>query len=274
MKIGILVLSSLITIGNFASGQTITFDGPPAQPPASSFAIGEYAEAGMIFKATGSHSYPNYVLGRTGSGISFFPDNGSAFLQSVFPLEFYFTNGSAFTLSSLQLAEYSVYFGSSTVTIEGFKSDGTTVSTNVLLDGVIDGNGPLQDFQTFYPGTNFSSLIRVVVTPQQGYSLDNVVIGLPNPDTDGDGVLNEVDECPNTEPGAVVDEHGCSLAQLVPCSGPITGGSWKNHGEYVSAISEMVKRFLAQGRVTQNEAKGIIQAASQSDCGASADQRL
>src|SRR5204862_37358 len=47
-------------------------------------------------------------------------------------------------------------------------------------------------------------------------------------DTDGDGVPDAFDLCPNTLPGAIVDAHGCSLAQLCPCDGP-----WRNHGEYV-----------------------------------------
>ncbi|MBT8090061.1 MAG: OmpA family protein, partial [Gammaproteobacteria bacterium] len=34
---------------------------------------------------------------------------------------------------------------------------------------------------------------------------------MPNPDTDGDGVLNERDQCPNTRPGAVVDGRGCEV---------------------------------------------------------------
>lgn len=33
-------------------------------------------------------------------------------------------------------------------------------------------------------------------------------------DTDGDGVLNDVDNCPNTPANTVVDENGCSPDQL------------------------------------------------------------
>ncbi len=36
----------------------------------------------------------------------------------------------------------------------------------------------------------------------------------PNPDVDGDGVLNEDDLCPDTPAGAAVNADGCSLAQL------------------------------------------------------------
>jgi hypothetical protein len=86
-------------------------------------------------------------------------------------------------------------------------------------------------------------------------------------DSDGDGVTDDVDECPNTSLGDVVDEHGCSIAQLLPCEGPRTGGLWKNHGKYVSAIASEVERFLAQGRITQGEAEAMVEAAAKSDCG-------
>jgi len=37
----------------------------------------------------------------------------------------------------------------------------------------------------------------------------------PNPDLDGDGVLNERDKCPNTRPGAVVDLDGCEVEAVI-----------------------------------------------------------
>lgn len=86
-------------------------------------------------------------------------------------------------------------------------------------------------------------------------------------DSDGDRVTDDVDECPNTPLGDVVDEHGCSIAQLLPCEGPRTGGLWKNHGKYVNAIASEVERFLVQGRITQREAEAMIEAAAKSDCG-------
>src|SRR5690349_23911059 len=36
----------------------------------------------------------------------------------------------------------------------------------------------------------------------------------------------------------IVDSNGCSIEQLVPCGGPASGGSWKNHGQYVSRSEE------------------------------------
>ena len=36
----------------------------------------------------------------------------------------------------------------------------------------------------------------------------------PNADDDGDGIINADDECPNTEPGGLTDQEGCSSEQL------------------------------------------------------------
>jgi len=86
-------------------------------------------------------------------------------------------------------------------------------------------------------------------------------------DTDGDGVPDRLDECPNTPAGEIVDAHGCSIDQLVPCAGPRHGGSWKNHEAYFSAVLKVVRRFLEQGLITRDQARDIALAAARSDCG-------
>jgi hypothetical protein len=86
-------------------------------------------------------------------------------------------------------------------------------------------------------------------------------------DSDGDGVLDSEDDCPNTPPGAIVDAHGCSINQLVPCAGPLSGGHWKNHGQYVLAISRTAAKFLAQGLITKRQKAVIIATAARSKCG-------
>src|SRR5262249_54770272 len=53
-------------------------------------------------------------------------------------------------------------------------------------------------------------------------------------DADCDGVGDSADRCPNTPAGSIVNANGCSIDQLAPCAGPATGGTWRNHGEYVS----------------------------------------
>ena len=86
-------------------------------------------------------------------------------------------------------------------------------------------------------------------------------------DSDGDGIIDDQDQCPNTSPGAIINAHGCSIDQLAPCAGPFSGGNWKNHGHYVSELSKVARAFLAEGRITAEQADAIIAAAARSKCG-------
>jgi hypothetical protein len=86
-------------------------------------------------------------------------------------------------------------------------------------------------------------------------------------DEDGDGVPDSLDLCPGTPAGAIVDINGCSIEQLAPCSGPASGGTWKNHGQYVSSVAQVVESFLAQGLLSEAQANAIVSEAAKSDCG-------
>jgi hypothetical protein len=86
-------------------------------------------------------------------------------------------------------------------------------------------------------------------------------------DADADGVADSLDLCPDTAPGAIVDANGCSIDQIAPCSGPTSGGTWKNHGEYVSTVAHTVEAFLEQGLITEDQAEEILAQAAQSNCG-------
>ncbi len=97
--------------------------------------------------------------------------------------------------------------------------------------------------------------------------IDDLTFGIAIIDSDGDGVPDNEDLCPDTAPGAIVDAHGCSIDQLVPCTGPAPGHTWKNHGAYVSAIAQVADTFLSQGRLTRQQKDAIVQAAANSSCG-------
>jgi hypothetical protein len=94
---------------------------------------------------------------------------------------------------------------------------------------------------------------------------ENINIGLT--DLDGDGVADVLDACPNTPLCSIVDAQGCSIDQLAPCEGPASGGVWKNHGQYTSAVARAADEFLAQGLITESEKEAIMTAAAQSPCG-------
>jgi hypothetical protein len=54
---------------------------------------------------------------------------------------------------------------------------------------------------------------------------------------------------------------------LVPCSGPATGGTWKNHGQYVSSIAHAAQRLANLGCISQQQKGKIVSAAARSNCG-------
>jgi hypothetical protein len=92
-------------------------------------------------------------------------------------------------------------------------------------------------------------------------------IKITPPDSDFDGVPDDVDLCPNTPLCTLVDANGCSIEQLAPCEGPASGGTWKNHGEYVSSVAHAVNKFVAEGLITGSQGGEIVSAAAQSSCG-------
>jgi hypothetical protein len=65
-----------------------------------------------------------------------------------------------------------------------------------------------------------------------------------------------------------VDANGCSIDQLAPCAGPASGGTWKNHGQYVSTVAQAAESFVAQGLISEEQAEEILAQAAQSNCGA------
>ncbi len=87
-------------------------------------------------------------------------------------------------------------------------------------------------------------------------------------DADEDGVGDLVDLCPDTPQGEIVNSDGCSIAQLAPCAGPTSGGTWKNHGEYVSTVAHVAQDFIAQGLISQDQQGAIVSDAARSKCGA------
>ena len=133
-----------------------------------------YAEAGVLFT-----SFPLSGFGRVGSNPPPpLPDNGTAYLDAALgdSLICRFTNGSLFGLRSVDLAEYSTVVPEAfTVHFIGYRLDGSTVTQDFTPDGIIDGTGPIQDFQTFHFGPEFSGLSRVEI-PTFGWSLDNLVL--------------------------------------------------------------------------------------------------
>jgi hypothetical protein len=82
------------------------------------------------------------------------------------------------------------------------------------------------------------------------------------PDSDGDGIADEDDQCLDTAADEIVDETGCSINDY--CS---ADGAWKNHGKYVSCVSQAAEYFLDLGLITEEEKDATVSEAAQSDVG-------
>jgi hypothetical protein len=162
----------------------ITFEGPPFIRPETSQIVQEYTEAGFVFNPI-EHNAPWAGFVRFGQNTTdpLFPANGTAYLQadSMSTLKFSTMGGSPFSLLAVDLAEYSTVLPDArTVHFVGYRSDGGTVTTDLTTDGVIDGTGPLMDFQTFLFGPEWSGLARVEI-PSRIWSLDSLVVAIPEP---------------------------------------------------------------------------------------------
>lgn len=100
---------------------------------------------------------------------------------------------------------------------------------------------------------------------QTGEAVDANGCGWSQLDSDGDDVLNGIDACPNTTAGATVNAAGCSGIQEVTNACSVDGG--RNHGAYVSCTAHAVEQAVLDGLLTEEAGEDIVSAAGQSDVG-------
>jgi hypothetical protein len=86
-------------------------------------------------------------------------------------------------------------------------------------------------------------------------------------DGDGDGVGDACDVCPTDSGGDVVNNRGCSIAQLCPCDGPDVDQAWRNHRDFFICVKKKARKFRRQDLVTRDQGRAIIVAARASTCG-------
>jgi hypothetical protein len=86
-------------------------------------------------------------------------------------------------------------------------------------------------------------------------------------DSDGDGVNDDHDICPNSPEAAIINADGCAIADLCPCWKPVDSDKWKNHGEYKSCVAHAANDFLDTGLISGSDHGAIVSGASHSACG-------
>jgi len=162
-------------------------------------------------------------------------------------------DASSFDPVSVDLAEYSTVVPDAvTVPFVGYRRDGSTVTASFTTDGVMDGTGPLADFQTFqFPG-GFTSVYQVRI-PAYGWSLDNLVLRVPEPGT-GDWVYQWYRSDNAGGPWAqITGETEPSLALFVDLSND-TQRYYKGTAERTEALGWIVaKHFPGYSRYTRSK---------------------
>jgi hypothetical protein len=178
--IGALLLS--VCAASAQGTITVTFDGPPIQPPGSQYLVQQYYESGVWFlPIPGTDGFV-----RNGGGITGYPDDGTAYVQSIqggSPM-FGLVDGSSFDPVSVDMAEYSdVVRDPETVHFVGYRADGTVLTDDITTAGSFNGVAPV--FQTFTFSPAFSGLTRVQISPVVPWSLDNLTLrhSVPEPAT-------------------------------------------------------------------------------------------
>lgn len=166
---------------------TLDMQSGPAQPPGTGSLVNQYAEKGFQMSPTGIIDINSpYRFARNGGGNPIYPENGGAYLQLLSGNSFVLSasDGSAFNMISMDIAEYSTVFQSpTTASWRGYFSDNSFVDTSFTTDGVIDGMSPGVDFEKFYFPPSFAGIVRLESTSEL-FSFDNIeVVSIPEPST-------------------------------------------------------------------------------------------
>lgn len=155
---------------SWTSPRIMTFD-PPVKNQETTTVYSGWQENGLCLRTENfMYSYAD-VSNRPDNGtgaISFISEGGKITMEE--PTQQYL-----FRLLKIDLGEYSTVFNKSkTITFTGYKLDGAQVTQSFTLDGIVDGPGGKQDFQTFMFNSLFTELIRVESTSYP-FSMDNLV---------------------------------------------------------------------------------------------------
>lgn len=127
--------------------------------------------------------------------------------------------------------------------------------------------------------------LAIAVIPNLGFALGEPLLNggavhvyRVGDDSDGDGVPDAQDHCPdsiltatvvigNRDSGVEnrVDEEGCSIADLIAALEP--EGGYRNHGQFVSRATKLFKSLRKEGLISKQEQQSLQKAAARSDIG-------
>jgi hypothetical protein len=86
-------------------------------------------------------------------------------------------------------------------------------------------------------------------------------------DGDSDKVGDACDECPQTRAAQLVSRTGCSVEDLCPCDAPRNAERWEGQADYLRCVSRATRMFRRAGQISRPESIQILRRAISSPCG-------
>lgn len=164
----------------------------------------------------------------------------------------------------------------------------------VVVDARVDGISMLltsERRQRFIPG----ALRLLLMTPAgDAASLVLSIVAVPQfddePDADGDGVADSVDNCAalsnpeqhdadidgvgdacdacaDTSTSGPVLKDGCAPSQHCPCDGPTLDQAWETQHAYIQCFNRQLRLLRRQGKISRDEIGDLMKQAVRSGCG-------
>ena len=276
--------SGMLNLGNSGDGVRISFGfnnsiGGASPGAANTIAFNGAAGVFVNFNSTDNPILSNVIFANAGLGIELFPagvtpndggdgDTGANTLQN-FPVLSVSTDISGTTLvGSLDSAPNTTFslelFSSTVCDPSGFGQGESLLGTAMMTtNGSGEANFTLL-FPSVVPNGHF---VTATATDPNGNTSEFSECSLNISDTDGDGVPDSQDLCPNSDlnPTVVIDgcdsgvanqldADGCTLADLIQ---EIAAGA-ANHGQFVSGVAQLANDLKKAGIITGQE-KGALQ---------------
>ncbi|MFL0801206.1 MAG: hypothetical protein K6L80_12195 [Agarilytica sp.] len=172
-----------LIVSNVAA-QNVLIEFEPHDGERFSSSILNWQEGGMVFQTEEGvmlHTDPSKTEPN-----DHFADNSTPYIRDSFDTTIILTNlnSDPFSIISMSVAEFSDFRAQfpTVINFTGVTNDGEEVFQSVMLDGIFDASGPLDDFETIAFGSEFSNLSSMRIRSgdlgglTDGFSMDNIQV--------------------------------------------------------------------------------------------------
>jgi hypothetical protein len=168
-----------------ARATTITFEDHAVASGTQQILTVDLTSGGFFFDTLANHYHLSNNFTLTGANVD---DGSTYFVTDADPsvMTFSQVGGAAFALNSIDYAEWVDTNAARKITATGFQVGGATVSADLILDGIFDGQGGAADFQTFAFDSTWTNLLSVKLVGSNAltgnlnyFAIDDIVVSDP-----------------------------------------------------------------------------------------------